>query len=45
MKTITKIIDEHRQQTAAQGGDDFVLACAIAFFVGRIELPVKKGLK
>ncbi|MAU46264.1 MAG: hypothetical protein GOVbin2371_6 [Prokaryotic dsDNA virus sp.] len=42
---LSKIIDEHRQQTAAQGGDDFVLACAIAFFVGRIELPVKKGLK
>lgn len=42
---LSKIIDERRQQTAAQGGDELVLACTIAFFVWRIELPVKKGRK
>ncbi len=38
---LSKIIEERRQQNAAGGGDEFVLACAIAFFVGRIELPVR----
>ena len=40
---LQKLITECRQQNAAAGGDDLLLATALAVLTVHMHLPVKKG--